>query len=649
MLHSPFRTLAACALGTLIGTGSASMGEVMLANWTDDENFYYYLKHMPDFDQKRCEDQEPSIKGLGNDGRNHCVPTATTNVFSYIASHGFPHIDPGVIWNPGSDFRYNFFGEFIDDLGDDMDTDPWGGTNYNDYYNEIRDRLACEFVVKLYIADDDYAPDFKGLCRSAINGHLVLVRYGYYDDDGMTDSGRYKIDRTGGHLTTFMQGWGWNGTEIMTVRDPATGGDDCYTQSDFSSRSWHCEERMIRDEYGGERVQCYLWEPGSSNNDYGDSRRYLDGYISIIPNRFYSWGPYDNGLRIIPLDHRLHDQVPGPIGSSSHFADWYVAEFHPSPNGLGGWAMMRSQSGARRIAELDIDRNLLVPVETMDRDIQSFTPDRYGRIWMADQNAIRVVDPEDGWRTSATYEVQGAPAALACGMNVVAALLPGERCITFFPDAPGGQQPLPPVKIDLPDEISLQGACRMDIDPSTGSVALWSEARPDTVWNLRPVEGGTFVAEAICGGQGGETAPVSSFQFDDRGDMVVLGESGARFFGRNEQGRWNRIQDHPLASWGQQGQGLGGFRMLRSSTNLPSQLPADQYDNAGLQYESSDSAMEQLDCDTDINLDGKIDVSDLLIVIREWGKTRSPADVERDEIVDVLDLLAVFETWGECE
>ena len=189
----------------------------------------------------------------------------------------------------------------------------------------------------------------------------------------------------------------------------------------------------------------------------------------------------------------------------------------------------------------------------------------------------------------------------------------------------------------------------MDIDPSTGSVALWSEARPDTVWNLRPVEGETFVAEAICGGQGGETAPVSSFQFDDRGDMVVLGESGARFFGRNEQGRWNRIQDHPLASWGQQGQGLGGFRMLRSSTNLPSQLPADQYDNAGLQYESSDSAMEQLDCDTDINLDGKIDVSDLLIVIREWGKTRSPADVERDEIVDVLDLLAVFETWGECE
>ena len=106
MNRSPFKTLAACALGTLIGTGSASMGEVMLANWTDEDHFYYYLKHMPDFDQKRCEDQEPDIKGLGNDGRNHCVPTATTNVFSYIASHGFPHIDPGVVWNPESNYHY---------------------------------------------------------------------------------------------------------------------------------------------------------------------------------------------------------------------------------------------------------------------------------------------------------------------------------------------------------------------------------------------------------------------------------------------------------------------------------------------------------------------------------------------------------------
>ena len=108
------------------------------------------------------------------------------------------------------------------------------------------------------------------------------------------------------------------------------------------------------------------------------------------------------------------------------------------------------------------------------------------------------------------------------------------------------------------------------------------------------------------------------------------------------------MPDHPFAGIGQQDDSTN-FRMLRSSTNLPADLPADQYDNAGLDYESSDTALEQVDCNTDINLDRKVDVNDLLIVIGEWGREQSPADVARDGIVDVLDLLAIFETWGSCE
>jgi hypothetical protein len=54
------------------------------------------------------------------------------------------------------------------------------------------------------------------------------------------------------------------------------------------------------------------------------------------------------------------------------------------------------------------------------------------------------------------------------------------------------------------------------------------------------------------------------------------------------------------------------------------------------------------DC-PDINGDGYVNVTDLLVVIDQWGLTNSPADVNFDGIVDVSDLLIVVGNWGECE
>ncbi len=43
--------------------------------------------------------------------------------------------------------------------------------------------------------------------------------------------------------------------------------------------------------------------------------------------------------------------------------------------------------------------------------------------------------------------------------------------------------------------------------------------------------------------------------------------------------------------------------------------------------------------------DCQVNVDDLLLVIIEWGKERSPADVSADGIVNVLDLFIVIENW----
>ena len=53
-------------------------------------------------------------------------------------------------------------------------------------------------------------------------------------------------------------------------------------------------------------------------------------------------------------------------------------------------------------------------------------------------------------------------------------------------------------------------------------------------------------------------------------------------------------------------------------------------------------------CIADITKDAVVDVSDLLVVIDQWGQSKSKADISGDGIVDVTDLLEVVGNWGEC-
>ena len=52
-------------------------------------------------------------------------------------------------------------------------------------------------------------------------------------------------------------------------------------------------------------------------------------------------------------------------------------------------------------------------------------------------------------------------------------------------------------------------------------------------------------------------------------------------------------------------------------------------------------------CPADINEDSVVNVTDLLVVIKQWGLSGS-ADITNDGIVDVSDLLEVVGSWGAC-
>jgi hypothetical protein len=57
----------------------------------------------------------------------------------------------------------------------------------------------------------------------------------------------------------------------------------------------------------------------------------------------------------------------------------------------------------------------------------------------------------------------------------------------------------------------------------------------------------------------------------------------------------------------------------------------------------------EVECPADVDGDGTVAVSDLLIVLADWGLCGScPGDVDDDGMVGVTDLLAVLAGWGPC-
>ena len=54
-------------------------------------------------------------------------------------------------------------------------------------------------------------------------------------------------------------------------------------------------------------------------------------------------------------------------------------------------------------------------------------------------------------------------------------------------------------------------------------------------------------------------------------------------------------------------------------------------------------------CPTDINGDGVVSVSDILILIEQWGSCGGcTGDINSDGTVDISDLLEIVAAWGPC-
>jgi hypothetical protein len=54
-------------------------------------------------------------------------------------------------------------------------------------------------------------------------------------------------------------------------------------------------------------------------------------------------------------------------------------------------------------------------------------------------------------------------------------------------------------------------------------------------------------------------------------------------------------------------------------------------------------------CPPDINGNGSVDITDLLVVVAQWGTSGPQGDINRDGIVNIIDLLETIDDFGPCE
>ena len=54
-------------------------------------------------------------------------------------------------------------------------------------------------------------------------------------------------------------------------------------------------------------------------------------------------------------------------------------------------------------------------------------------------------------------------------------------------------------------------------------------------------------------------------------------------------------------------------------------------------------------CSADLNGDEEVTISDILIILAQWGNAGGFGDVNEDGAVDIMDLLLALDSFGPCE
>lgn len=632
-VHARPSTAGGLMVLTTLLAGPA-LGDVITADWNHNTSFSYEITHMPDLDQRRQEGA--GVFGLPGNGSMYCVPTSTMNMFIYAANHGFPNVLPGPgNWQSNSLYNAATINIFL--LGEMMETDAREGTGGFEWRDGAIDWLnqnseGAKFTVQLKYFSSALGPNLNSLAKSAINGHLVSLGYGRYSYIG-TYEGLPRYVRSGGHIVTMSKAHRSGSDQKLWVRDPADSMS-MTSQSTFVNTLWEVENKAVYILHEGENYLRLFSALGYEAPP--ETARFIDGALYIRPKAGYAFTDTGGILSITQY-------IPWPlIGSpqpASEFAVNVPGTFIDglmASNGADVYTINQIAGVPNRITCTDLLTDESIGLGEFPGAFQlALSPS--GLLYILTPNLLHCMNLMEEEHPLQSVELPAEGSAIAFDLkNNEVAVLTKEHVLLAFSDLS-----MPPCVIPIPNDIPMEGAAVMSVDPSTGMYWFATEAN-NMLFGLMMDDAGAPVIDQILAPDLGMP---TSFDFDDAGHVYITDGTSLVEMMKTATAGWQPVADSAFA-------GPGGkvFQMTKSESNFDPEL------HTGPGYFNIDPDELEFgeivfDCYEDLNDDGLVSVADLLLLLAAWGECGNgpcAADLTGDRTVGVPDLLELLAAWGDC-
>lgn len=615
--------LLAAAATALIATPAPSAFADVSAAYSSSTQYIFNIWHVPDLDQRRA--------GLENNGSNHCVPTSGMNWMIYFANHGVPSLPPGA-GNYQNPSLYTHGTNAVRDLGILMGTTGTGGTGGTGGENGLKAWLPpFAFVVSHQWMNGTWAPRFQDMSNAVFNGAYVMSVVGWYQEFKFEPD---VVLRAGGHSLSMNHGSRAGAAMQIGWRDPARDEGNVFerilVQSPFASEQYAIDPRARKPIMNGiERPYRTM------DKVVGFGSAYLDEYYAIYPQFALASQPDPIQFDISKIwGNIIGGSSQSQFGSFDLIGPITDMTLHPDllhTVYLGGTPPQLHVVNPISGDDTVVDGGFTNP--------SAVVVGRHRQVYVIDGDAIYCVNIDmDPPEVEAAVTPPHPPVSMMYddATDQLMVLSPAaRRLMAFERDLKPG--PITPV----PDTVPMEDDAKVAWDPLTGGCWVVSSAS-DSLFHLQmdPATGAMNVdtlsdpllINPVC------------VQVGDGGRVCAIAGNAVHEFEPVEGLGWQRAAT-PLFEGAEVG---NHFQLARSRNNYDPALHSDEEWYDLLPEEDLGDPIP--DCLADLNLDGTVNVIDLLQLLTDWGPCAGPcyADLNADGSVDVLDLLQMLTDWGDC-
>lgn len=622
----PLLASVACLVGT--HCGQAAHADLWDAYYLNHLHYNYRVTFMTDLDQRRA--------GLPDNGDMYCVPTATMNLFTYAAQHGYPigGLPPA---NYQSNAQHAYMTQWIDFTGDLMFTHPEDGTTCCVDLATWYLTLGSLLVHQTRYLSGNYLPGTAKMSQLGCQGWIVSFSYGKYQQVG-TLSGYPIWSRYGGHEVTLSRSIRDGSYRYLTYRDPSNNSS-LTTQDAAGSKVRYPFD--LAGWYASAGLQTLAGIFYSNGNP-----RVIDSHVAIRPVfglAFVNTGDAQGGGSIEVLDPVPFEGSEGallPAVTISSALTVLDVIFHPDMT--HGLVLAKSSILAlpSRLRTLDLTTGALAIIQDSPEGLVRM--DASGRNWIfafdTDGTLFRLT-AEGVADTSTTSIPQPSAVAVDDEDRAVWVLSVAERKLVKLHE--DFSETL--ATIAIPTNVPMSGDAHLVFDPTSGIPWFRTDATPKIYGIGQAASGAPIVHVALLDGLGDlDALSISNDRLYATGDGIVKAFKPV-LEGRGGPG-WAPDDDSPFNGL----PGGGRLAMLRSTSNYdPDIHGGPEWGNVPT-AELDDDTPDVYDCVGDVNLDETVDAADLALLLGAWGTTGDLGDVNQDSTVDGADLAALLGAWGRC-